>query len=443
MKLQLERLRAITEDALEAARLEILDRLVAAELPTTISTDQTIVTLTSGGFQTNWAQKQISGLNDWDAELAIADASVELTSIGLRDQIEPLAKYLDATTNLGLKQPGWMYPNHTGSDGVLLRPVIPLALYYLRALEDMNSPDQKLVSRLIDELYVLATSDERVQVTQFVVAGIDVKQEYEADGVSIRPLSSEEMGHYVDVSKSFIDWRRSPSMSRFVVPQGFDHFMPTCVVEVREQRRYTENVTLSSLPARVALAMFLLGFDFASSGTSVRFADPRWSSAGTHHGAFPVRNQHFHGARKLVQTNWDEIVELAKQLPDISGAERGRSDIVFHRVLKGVGADDSGFLDFVIALESALLQGIKQELRYRFALYGALFLADRYPPTSTFEKLKRIYDVRSSVVHGSEVTVRDRSSVGKDADAIARAVALEIARNDWPDHGALNKKALA
>ncbi len=169
---------------------------------------------------------------------------------------------------------------------------------------------------------------------------------------------------------------------------------------------------------------------------------PVWVSAGNRHGVFPVKNQRHHGIRAVRAERWDEIVDLVGQIPDFSGAESSRTDIVFHRVLKGVGSDDSGFLDFVIALEAALLQGIKQELRYRFALYGALFLRDTLPPDATFEKLRRIYDVRSAVVHGSRVQVTDRAAVEQDAKTLARAVVLEIARCGWPDHSILNELAL-
>ncbi|MCP4050491.1 MAG: hypothetical protein GY730_07285 [bacterium] len=60
-------------------------------------------------------------------------------------------------------------------------------------------------------------------------------------------------------------------------------------------------------------------------------------------------------------------------------------------------------LDLVIALESSVLFGIKQELRYRLALRGAFLLKKKYSKLTSSKLLKKIYDVRSKVVHDGKV----------------------------------------
>ncbi len=71
-------------------------------------------------------------------------------------------------------------------------------------------------------------------------------------------------------------------------------------------------------------------------------------------------------------------------------------------------------IDLTVALESTLLAGIgsKSELKFRFALHGAALLAHSKAPQESRELLTKMYDARSSIVHGgkflSELKSRDR-----------------------------------
>jgi hypothetical protein len=66
-----------------------------------------------------------------------------------------------------------------------------------------------------------------------------------------------------------------------------------------------------------------------------------------------------------------------------------------------------GFIDAVIALEHLLLQTDSDELGFRLALRGAWLLgADRAGRQEYFDALKRIYSLRSGVVHGSAKWMR-------------------------------------
>jgi hypothetical protein len=56
-------------------------------------------------------------------------------------------------------------------------------------------------------------------------------------------------------------------------------------------------------------------------------------------------------------------------------------------------------IDLAIALESSLLVGIREELKFRLALRGAALLRARRDPQETFAVLQTIYDVRSAIVH--------------------------------------------
>lgn len=434
----------LIDETLESARLEITKRLLAAGLPLTLTIDQTSLTHTGDGYRSSLTPRSVSGLNDFRAQLAVADDSVQFATIGLRDQLEPLAEYLAENSPLGDKQPHGMWPHETGSDGVLVRVAIPLALHYLTTLEDVGEANSALVSQLSSELEALATSKKPESAQQLAIAGIQVSEPdgLEYQGVRLRPLTDEEMGTYVQENNTRMSHRSATPPTDFIIPREFNHFIPTTVVEIREEVQVGGPASPSNRLAQFTLACFLSNIDIASSGIVVRFGIPQWVSQGYMSGNFPVKN-HRHRGYKLVDADrFEEIVDLSMQIPDFSGAESSQADIVFHRVLQGVGSDDSGFLDFVIALESALLQGIRQELRYRFALYGALFLRDSLPPEDTFRKLKKVYDVRSSVVHGSKVKSSDRAAVEKDAEVLARAVALQVVREGWPNHEELDKIAL-
>ena len=78
-----------------------------------------------------------------------------------------------------------------------------------------------------------------------------------------------------------------------------------------------------------------------------------------------------------------------------------------------------------------------------FALYGALFLREDRPPAKTFEALKRIYRVRSDMVHGTPPKPEDRHQAAKDAADIARAVIRRSLESGWPDTKKLDRMALA
>jgi Apea-like HEPN len=128
---------------------------------------------------------------------------------------------------------------------------------------------------------------------------------------------------------------------------------------------------------------------------------------------------------------------------DFGGQEGSSKEIVLYRVLRGCGMhwQQSGFLDFAIALEAALLSGTTSEHSYRFSLYGALFLRDGRDPRRTFDQLHNIYMVRSKLVHGSRVNATHRIAAEADAAELALAVVRKAVETGWPDAEVLNQLA--
>jgi len=112
--------------------------------------------------------------------------------------------------------------------------------------------------------------------------------------------------------------------------------------------------------------------------------------------------------------------------------------------LRGCGAEHAGagFLDFVIALEGALLGGVKLELAYKFSLYGAIFLRQEHDPRETFARLRNIYQVRSGLVHGSPPRSEARADAFTHAGKLARAVVRRSIEAGWPDGKHLDQVAI-
>ena len=107
----------------------------------------------------------------------------------------------------------------------------------------------------------------------------------------------------------------------------------------------------------------------------------------------------------------------------------GRDDYLglpARRLKTGVerSAPEDSLVDFVIGLESLLSKPEEQtELRYRFAIRGAVLLAktrsERY---DRFKELQAVYDLRSSVVHGRRVQHERLETLAKVAEESLREV---------------------
>jgi hypothetical protein len=159
---------------------------------------------------------------------------------------------------------------------------------------------------------------------------------------------------------------------------------------------------------------------------------------------FPVDEKSGATSRSLSLEEFSSIVDLAHKMPDFGTAESSGREVVLYRVFRGCGLRwlDSGFLDFTIALEAALLQKPTTELAYKFSLYGALFLREELDPKETFERLRKIYTVRSKLVHGSSIPRQMRSDANRDAAELAIAVTRKSIELGWPNPTILDAVAL-
>lgn len=435
------KLAEVVESSLESARVEVCRRLANRELPTTVTSQRLVVRdKPDGTSESAWHDVRRSPVTSIEISLDIRDESVPGRRLGLREQLLPLAELLDETTDLGQAQPWGLYPDATGPDAVLTRVVVPVAHEYLASLDDIAVPDATLVRRLASELEEFTSSDEISRTHQLVLGGVSVPAELlPYRGVELRPLSGEERGAIAELTLSSLTDDRSPD---FIVPRRVSFFNPTALLSATTARRRSEVQDRCDLIRRMALALILSGFDISATGIVTGFDVPRWASMGMTSSPFPVQEKTHLTDRTISQTEFEGAVDLAHKMPAFGPEERDSREIALDRVLRGSGVRNGGFLDFAIALEAALLREADTELSYRFALYGALFLADERDPIPTFEQLRHIYKVRSRIVHGASVKSEDRQLAEQKAAELAKAVMKRAIESGWPKRSKLDEVAL-
>jgi len=85
------------------------------------------------------------------------------------------------------------------------------------------------------------------------------------------------------------------------------------------------------------------------------------------------------------------------------------------------GSFDDRLLDLVIAAEAMFLNDANGELSYRLATRGALFLADKSEErTAIFRKLRKAYERRNAIVHGSRIQSLEVAESVEDMEATMR-----------------------
>jgi hypothetical protein len=334
-------------------------------------------------------------------------------------------------------------PDATGTEGVLLRVGLPLAHRYFVLLDDMAQPNPALLDRLAGELDQLIESEVTFHTRQLVLSGIRVAPPIPAyRGVTVRALSGSERGA---IMQEELGAALDPlsGVPDFVVPRQWRHFNPVALLSVTTPRSDDEVGDRSQLLSRVALAFYLSGYDIGSSGIVTGNDEPRWASVGTTQGQFPIEPKtSVVPAPTVSRAEFEAVVNLAYKTPDFGPEESSSKEIVLYRVLRGRGMQAGSFLDFAIALEAALLQGVETELAYRFSLYGALFLSDRRDAQATFQQLRRIYKVRSKLVHGAPVSAVVRHGAEAEASDLATTVAKKAIEEAWPNTKSLDELAL-
>ena len=182
---------------LEAARVEILRRLRERKLPTSVELQQAVVKDNEErtGWSSAWETVRVSSLCLTEIQAQVRDESVQFRLIGLRDQLQPLAEFLDQNTELGAKRSQGLLPDATGPDAILARFLTTLAHVYLAGLSDVARRSTRAIDRIDAELTQLCDTATQTHRKQLALAGLRINRRLQLyRGVSLRPLSDSERG---------------------------------------------------------------------------------------------------------------------------------------------------------------------------------------------------------------------------------------------------------
>lgn len=420
-------------EALEAARRAVLERVLEGGHPSSITEDRPVLVPNEAGDGWSIGEEQAtySGITDFSVMMSIRDDSFVGSGVpkGVRDCLWDLAEHLAANSDLGRKREFGFLPQMEGPEGVMHRVLAPMTMHYLGRLPELAAADPGLAAQIAQDLVVHMESPYSKSIQQLAVTGMAVSGPMGHNAYRIRMLTPEEQGAYSMASTPNLD-QRSHSMD-FVVPQMWRTFMPTSLIEA-ECDLDERGIARVDNMARFVLALLLSDIPMGSEGTVVEVGWPRWASIGTRFSSLPI------GDRQVPTTQLDEVgfravADMAAAIPPFGLADATRDDIVYGRVLRGLGSREPSLLDLVIALESVLLPKIQTELQYRFALNGATLLRDSLPPLETFARLKKLYHARSQVVHGEVLKLEQAQEARSEAATLARAVTREVIRSGYPD----------
>jgi hypothetical protein len=313
-----------------------------------------------------------------------------------------------------------------GEDGyrqkiwVLSRPI-------LRAIEKRESLDVE-ASDLLDAYHPFrdAWSGDRI-VSHILVPVLNIEGDRSINftQVELSPFSRDQKNsvgrtflHHQDlISISTVNrstfqlrWRKSASQDE----------MGECEAKAEDEIKCAITALRLAGPGDVGAQAVL--YDREESGLGVGFStlDLRVSPLGRKYDLNSVTDSdlvaHYSAVRKIGSR--DLSIALSR----------------FNQAYSRESAEDK-IIDLTIALESSLLKGIREELKYRLAIRGACLLASSDNPQQTFSLLRRTYDERSQIVHnGSHLSDRSLTSACEEVTRkIIRTYLARIERGESVD----------
>lgn len=319
------RVAELVQEALQSARVEVVRRLLSAQLPLSVKIPRTVIEPWEGaGWRTAQQEIQVGTIYLDQVFYGIADQSVPHKLLGLREQLEPLADYLDSTTDLA-SRPWPRGPSGEGAEGILEHFLVPMAHSYLLSLKDLGEDDAPLIKLLGDELQQVIDQVDIYHRWQIVLSGLTVSSEYNHRDVSLRSLSPLERGILADFGTTERD-QKVPG-SDFEPPSSFTISLASTLLEITTKRTPKQPADFSTLPNRVALAFFLSGFEISSTGIMPNFDLPKWAAVGVAQNPFPLSERTLFEQKAISEGEFKAIVDLAYRIPEFGGRKlaRGRT----------------------------------------------------------------------------------------------------------------------
>ncbi len=386
----------------------------------------------------------VSPLRDPEVALIFRTDDSPLHTPNARKAIAALAEHLAATTDIGNRPSPFGLSEEGKVESIANRVVAPLILHYLQELSDLGCDDDALVRLAQDELDAFSNSTTSTVIDQIAIKGPRPEATLSWRGMTLRPLSPAERGAAAEATL-FSRSQTGSTGTDFVVPRKVQMFFPTALLEISQEisGNWWSKEHPVELVFQLILSFLINDYELGTSESLATFSRPVWASTGTLTRPFPVSEGRGITERTIGFSEFQKVVDLAFQIPSFGTDERSRQEVSLYRALRGAGGEPghSGLLDFAISLEAALLPNIDSELSYRFRLYGALFLRDTLPPTTTFKELGSIYSARSKLVHGEVLKQDARSKAERSARKLALAVIRRSVELDWPKPRELDELA--
>lgn len=433
-------LRLLVRESLESVRATVVKRLLDVNLPTSISIEVPIVNLgPPGQWETNIEVRQVASVYNHAVAKRISPQGLPW-EFGIADKLMALAEFLEDSTDLASRNEARSVasPAKTPEDTIVSTYLEPMSRRYLYSLTDLAIPDDRAIEGFAKELAgVVAEGTPRYHF-QLHLSGLLLDETIRDGNVTLRPLTHSELGF---LSKLLYPNPTEAAMLEqdLLVPSRRTSSLPTSLIEVELalDRPFQDGFGEADILHRFVLACSLHGIDIGGTGVMMASRYPRWIGlGGTFSMPSPVLGRLVSTPVEMDQAKFAELMELARRMPPLSESSNTQGAIALYRALRGfmtpIGEGD-GFLDFAVALEAALLSKGGSELSFRFALYGAALLRRTRLPQETFEELRKVYQMRSKLVHGSKYSDSERAKAGRLAKELCKSVLLEALVGDWPD----------
>jgi len=260
----------------------------------------------------------------------------------------------------------------------------------------------------------------------------------ESGRVILRPMTDDELIGMME--KSF---GGGPSWS--FAPFG----MERVILQVTEERSKLDRSSFSGAISQVVLALQLIGFELSGRGPIVQSDLP--VRVSIRQAVVPFKVGPLGSTCRCTAPDLDAALRLVAKMPALGELPQRSSDVALNRFRQGC-ADESAadaLVDFVIALEAVLLPpesaDVRRdgELRFRLSLNGARLLgSETQQRRQIWKDLRRVYDERSSIVHGG---ILDQQVIS-ELFPVARRLAADVLRhgltNGWPTSSDFVAKAL-
>ncbi len=318
--------------------------------------------------------------------------------------------------------------------GAWIRDVLLRRSLYLYAgsLASLKLPDPVAAKRIAAELLAVCEASVTVDLTIHPVSGVSVKTPLTVCWLTARPLTTHEEAELMASLAPLVEGTLSTG--------AFGRGLERCVLEVRATRSKGAKPDGSAQGRYHAtvVALELLGFDPASTLMAEIQVEPRLArfDLGGRSGFRPNMLQ-MGMYRELTQADLSSVVALADKI--IRAQQAQSSARCLHRFAMAAAqiAPAEQVIDYMIALESFLTPSeddkYKGEVSFRFATHGAWLLeSDPSKRVAMFRRLRGLYNMRSLLVHGSDVPAMTLEADAKGArDLCARAIVYGL-NEGWP-----------